>query len=100
MFLKIRLFIGDTNAHGKSLMAAAFQHIQRGSVAMLGPETSSNTVPVSRWLSVPSIDRAIIGYKATSPQLSESEFFNFVRTPPSDNISAKLMAKLMRGVFV
>ena len=95
---KIRLLIGDTNAKEKNVMGAAFRHIQRGSVAFIGPEASKLTVLVSTWLSVPSIDRAIIGYAATSPQLSESEFSNFVRTPPSDNEHAKLMAKLMRGL--
>ena len=97
---KIRLLIGDTNAKEKNVMGAAFRHIQRGSVAFIGPASSGRTIPVARWLSLPSIDRAIIGYSATSPQLSKKEFWNFLRTPPTDDAPAKLMAKLMKGLLV
>ena len=98
--MKIELLIGDTNAQEKNVMAAAFRHVQRGSVAFIGPGSSTKTIPVSRWLSLSSIDRAIIGFAATSPQLSKSEFSNFVRTPPTDDVPAKLMAKLMRGLLI
>ena len=98
--MKIELLIVDTNAHEKNVMGAAFRHIQRGSVAFIGPATSRTTIPVSRWLSLPSIDRAIMGYSATSKKLSEPEFWNFARTPPTDDVPAKLMAKLMRGLLV
>ena len=99
--MKIELLIVDTNAHEKNVMGAAYNHLQqRGSVAFIGPASSARTIPVAQWLSLPSIDRAIIGYSATSPELSKSEFWNFLRTPPTDDAPAKLMAKLMRGLLV
>ena len=98
--MKLELLIGDVKAQEKNVMAAAFRHVQRGSVALIGPETSGQTIAVSRWLSLPSIDRALIGHSATSPQLSEPEFSNLVRTSPSDDIPAQAMAKLMQGLLI
>ena len=99
--MKIELVVGDTNAQEKNAMAAAFRHVQLGSVAFIGPGTSGRTIPVSRWLSLPSIDRTIIGFAATSSQLSKKEeFSNFVRTIPNDDTLATLMAELMNGLLV
>ena len=81
-------------------MTEMFRHVERGSVALIGPETSSQTIAVSKWLSLPSIDRALIGHIATSTKLSEQEFSNFVRTIPSDDIPAQAMVKLMKGLLV
>ena len=84
----------------KNVMEDMFRYVERGSVALIGPETSGQAIDVSRWLSLSSIDRALIGHSATSTKLSEPEFSNFVRTIPSDDIPAQAMAKLMKGLLV
>ena len=99
-FMKLELLIGDTKGQKNDVMAEAFRHVQHGSVVLIGPQTSAHAISVSRWLSLPSIDRALIGHSATSTKLSEPEFSNFVRTIPSDDIPAQAMAKLMKGLLV
>ena len=96
---KIELLIGDSKANKQSAMAETYRHVQQGSIGFIGPSTSSSTIQVSRVLSVPSIDRAVIGYSATSAILSDSAFSNFVRTVPSDDAPAKAMAKFITGVL-
>ena len=98
--MKLELLVGDTKRQEKNVMVVAFRHVQRGSVALIGPETCDEAILVSRWLALPSIDRALIGHSATSPQLSEPEFSNFLRTPPSDRFAAQAMTKLMKGLLV
>ena len=98
--MKIELLIGDSKGNAQSAMAEAYRHVQHGSIGIIGPGTSGPTMEVSRWLSIPSIDRAVIGYSATSSELSESAFSNFVRTVPTDDAAANAMAKFMTGVFV
>ena len=99
-FLQLELLIGDIKGREKNAMEDMFRYVEHGSVALIGPETSSQTIAVSRGLSLPSIDRALIGHSATSTKLSEPEFSNFVRTIPSDATPAQAMAKLMRGLLV
>ena len=55
---------------------------------------------VSKSLSISSTNRALIGYSATSAKLSDPEFSHFLRTCPSDNSPAKLMAQLMKGTML
>ena len=98
--MKIELLIGDSKRQKNIAVPEAHRHFQRGSVAMIGPASSGPTMEVSRWLIMPSIDRALIGYSATSPKLSEPAFSNFLRTSSSDDMPAKLMAKLMKGTLV
>ena len=97
--MKIELLIGDSKGNGRSAMEEAFRHIQRGSISIIGPYSSGSTKEVSRWLSIPSINRAVIGYSATSSELGDSRS-NFVRTVPTDDAAANAMAKFMTGVFV
>ena len=100
IFVKLELLIGDTKGQDKNVMAEAFRHVQHGSVALLGAETSGQTITVSRWLSLSSIDLALVGHSATSSELSTSEFSNFLRTSPSDDIQAQTMLQLMKGLLV
>ena len=97
--MKIELLIGDSKGNAQSAMAEAYRHVQHGSIGIIGPGTSGPTMEVSRWLSIPSIDRAVIGFSATSSELSDSRS-NFVRTVPTDDAAANAMAKFMTGVFV
>ena len=98
--MKIELLIGDSKGNGRIAMAEAFRHIQRGSISIIGPHSSGPTKEVSRWLSIESINRAVIGFSATSSELSEPAYSNFARTVPTDDAAAKAMAKFMTGVFV
>ena len=97
MFVKIGLLVRDTKLQPKVAMSEVYRQVQRGSVALIGPVSSGPTMEVSRWLSIPSIDRALIGYSATSPKLSDADFSNFLRTPLSDDLPAEVMAKLIKG---
>ena len=98
--MKIELLIGDSKGNGQIAMEEAFRHIQRGSISLIGPYSSGSTKEVSRWLSIPSINRAVIGYSATSSELSESAFSNFVRTVPTDDVPTRVMVELMKGRFI
>ena len=92
------MLIGDTKRQETLALSEAYRHFQKRSVGFIGAASSSPTVAVSKWLSIPSIDRAMISYSATSPELSEPRFSNFLRTPPSDDVPAQLMAQqLMKG---
>ena len=97
--MKIELLIGDSKGNAQSAMTETYRHVQHGSIGFIGPASSGPTLEVSRWLSIPSIDQAVIGYSATSSELSGSRS-NFVRTVPTDDAAAKAMAKFMTGVFV
>ena len=94
--LKIGLLIGDTKLKEIDAMGEAFRFDQRASVALIGPPSLGPTLAVSSWLSIPSIDRALIGYSVTSPQLTGIP--NFVRTPLTAGFPEKLMAKLIKGL--
>ena len=98
--MKIELLIGDSKGNGQSAMAEAFRHVQHGSIGFIGPSSSGPTMEVSRWLSIPSINRAVIGYSATSSELSKSAFSNFVRTVPTDDVPTRVMVELMKGRFI
>ena len=97
LFAQIQLLIQDGMLKTKIAMSAVYRLVQRGSAALIGPSTSGSTMEVSRWLSTPSIARALIGYSATSPKLSDPGFSNFLRTPVSDDLPAKVMARLIKG---
>ena len=47
-----------------------------------------------------NVNRAMISCAATSTQLSKPSFSNLLKTPPSDDVPAMMMATLMKGVFV
>ena len=95
--VKLKLLVRDTKLEGQTAANEASNLAKRGCVGFIGPWASGPTIRVSNLLSIPSIDRALIGFSATSPQLSEDEFSNFLRTKESDAVSSKLMAKLMKG---
>ena len=99
-FVKLKLLVRDSKLQAKHALAEVFRLTQHDCVAFIGPASSAPTVRVADFLSIPAIDRALIGYSATSPQLSAPSFNNFVRTPPSEDILAKTMATLMAGSHV
>ena len=94
--MKIELLIGDSKLKEISAMAEAYN--QRDSVALIGPASLEPTEKVSSWLSIPRINRALIGYSVTSRRLGKA--VNFLRTPLSDDFPETVMAKLIKGVYV
>ena len=98
--MKIELLIGDSKGNGQIAMEEAFRHIQRGSISIIGPYSSGSTKEVSRWLSIPSVNSAFIGFSATSSELSEPAYSNFARTVPTDDIPIRVMVELMKGRFI
>ena len=100
MSVKLKLLVGDSKLQVKQAKAEVLRLAQRGCVGFIGPASSGPATEVSDLLSLGPIDRAVISYSATSPTLSDSRFSNFLRTAPSDDIQANLMAKLMKSMFV
>ena len=100
--MKLELLIGDSKRQESSAMAEAYRHYNSHSVAIIGPASSGPTQAVSRWLSLPVMNprRALLGYSATSAELSSTEFSNFLRTPPSDTLQSEVMVQLMQGLLV
>ena len=99
--MKLKLLIRDSKREEQVAMGEAFKLVQDGCVALIGPGSSGPTKAVSSLMSkIPPINRAIVGYSATSPELSGDSYSNFLRTPPADDEQAKMMAILMRGVCV
>ena len=100
MCAKLELLVEDSKNQAKHALDGALNLVQHDCVSFIGAWASGPTMKVSTFLSIPSINRAIIGPSQTSPQLSESRFSNFLRTPPSDDVAANHMAELMKGVCV
>ena len=67
-------------------------------IGFIGPTSSGPTIAAATLLSLPSMDRAIVGYSASSPDLSHPQFSHFLRTVPADDVAAELTAKLMKGL--
>lgn len=88
--------------HGKfetdQSTAEAFRLVQSRSIGIIGPSASTPSSAVASLLSrVPELNRAMVGYGATSEKLTD--FSNLARTIPVDTVVARYMAKLMRGLF-
>ena len=99
--MKLKLLVGDSKRQAKQAEAEALRlGIKHGCIGFIGAASSGPTIDVSTWLSIPAIDRAIISYSATSARLSEPSFTNFVRTSLSDVAQLKVIATLMKGLFV
>ena len=98
--VKLKLLVRDSKGQAHQTLEQVFLLANRGCVGFIGPGSSAPTIEASNWLSIPSIDRALISYSATSPKLSGPRFKNFLRTPPSDVVPAKMMATLMKGLLV
>ena len=97
MSVKLELLVSDIKTETTYALEQTYNRAQDNCVAFIGTWTSATTIEISKMLAIPSIDRGIIGYSATSPRLSE--FSNVLRTKASDEVATKLMAKLMRGLF-
>ena len=68
----------------------------RDCVAIIGPAKSTTTEDVASWLlHKPTKNRTVIGYSATSTDLSADKYTNFLRTSPADAVVARGMADLM-----
>ena len=67
-------------------------------VGFIGPWASDSSMEVFKLLSVPSINRGMIGYSASSPQLSTDGFSNYVRANPGVQTKVELVVELIKGV--
>ena len=99
-FVKLKLLVGDSKVQSKHALGAAFNLAKQDCVAFIGAWASGPTMAVSKWLSIPLIDRVLLGSSSTSPLLSGPAYSNFLRIPPSDDVPAQLMAKLMKGLLL
>ena len=98
--MKLKLLVGDSKRQEKQAEAEALRLNKHGCIGFIGAAASGPTIEVSNVLSAPAIDRAIISYSARSSRLSEPSFTNFVRTSLSDVAQSKMIATLMKGLFV
>lgn len=99
--MQLKLLVGDSKRDAKEAMAEAYHLAQRGCVGLIGPAQSGAAKEVATLLQkIPGIDRTMIGYSSTSPDLSAPHFSNVLRTPPSDDVIAKTMTTLMTGMLV
>ena len=96
--VQLKLLVRDTKVRASSAVAEAFKLAKHDCIGFIGPGSSGPSKSVSSFLALEPIDRAVISYSATSAELSDSSFSNFLRTPPTDDVQAKLMAKLMMGL--
>ena len=97
--VKLKLLVSDTKIQTKYALEEAYNLAKHNCVGYIGPWNSDTTIEVSNWLSIQSINRAIITYSASSPRLSEPDFSNVLRTIESDEFPTQLMAELMRGAW-
>ena len=102
MSVKLKLLVGDTKRQKVQGMVEAVRLGLLSSVALVGPLTSGVATEVSKWLSsdIPGIDRTIISYTASSAQLSEPSFPNFLRTRPTSDTRTKMVVQLIKGLSV
>ena len=92
---KLQLLVTDSKRQASRALEQVYTLAESECVAYIGPAASSPTKAVSLFTAIPRIDRAVIGYSATSTELSEPRFANFLRTPPADDGPANMMASLM-----
>ena len=97
--VKLKLLVRDTRVQTKYALEETYNLAKHNCVGYIGAWNSGTTIEVSNLLSIPSIDRAIIAYSASSPRLSEPDFSNVLRTKESDVVPTKLIAKLMTGMY-
>ena len=93
--MKLELLIGDTKRQETQAQKHVYTLAESDCVAYIGPSASNPAKMVSILTSMPPKDRAVISYSATSTELSEPRFANFLRTPRADDVPAKMMATTM-----
>ena len=99
-YAQLELLVRDSKAQVQPAKDEASTLAKFGCVGFIGPWGSGPSIEVVKILSVPSIDRATIGYSASSPELGKTIFSNYVRTNPSVHTKAELAAKLIKGTLV
>ena len=98
--MQLKLLVRDSKQDSSQTLAQVHDLVPvHNCIAIIGPTSSTPTKDVSMWLSkMPEKhNRVMIGYSATSTELSGTEFANFVRTPPADDAVATQMASSMKG---
>ena len=93
--MQLELLVKDSKRQETQAQKHVYTLTKSECVAYIGPTASSPAKMVSIMTSVPPKDRAVISYSATSTELSEPRFANFLRTPPADDVRAEIMASFM-----
>ena len=96
--LQLELLPRDDKYQVEQTIEEILNLVKSDCIGFIGPTSSGPTIAAATLLSLPSMDRAIVGYSASSPDLSHPQFSHFTRTNPADDIPAKLTAKLMKGL--
>ena len=98
--IQLKLLVRDTKGLPLVAMQDVLQLSPNTYVGVITGEASGATKEIANLLAVPMIERAVISCTATSPWLSKPNYYNLVRTSPSDAVLAKMMAKLMKSGLV
>ena len=93
---QLELLVRDTKLQVKHAENEASKLVKFGCVGYTGSWASGPSIALAKLLSVESINRAIMGYSAASPQLSKDDFSNYVRANPK--VETKMVVKLMKGL--
>ena len=93
---QLELLVRDSKSQVKHAENEASKLVKFGCVGYTGAWASGPSIALAKLLSVESINRAIMGYSAASPQLSKDDFSNYVRANPK--VETKMVVKLMKGL--
>ena len=91
---QLELLVRDARLQVNHAQDEASKLTNFGCVGYIGSWGSGPTIAVANLLSRKSINRAMMGFCAASPKLSEIS--NYVRTNPM--VETKLVVKLMKGL--
>ena len=95
---QLELLVRDSKMQVEHAKDEASKLATFGCVGYIGPWASGASIEVAKFLSVQSINRAIVGYAASSPQLATDRFSNYVRTNPGVQTKVELVVKLIKGL--
>ena len=95
---QLELLVRDTKLQAERAEDEASELTQVGCAGYIGPWDSGSSIEVAKLLSAQSINRAMIGYSAGSPQLSKPRFSNYVRTNPG--VQMNLVIELIKGLWL
>ena len=95
---QLELLVRDTKTEPKHAADEASELVKFGCVGYMGASNSGASIEVAKLLSVHSINRAMIGYSAGSPQLGTDRLSNYLRTNPGVQTKVNLVVKLMKGL--
>ncbi|KAF3443694.1 hypothetical protein FNV43_RR13384 [Rhamnella rubrinervis] len=93
--IELRLILDDANSSVFLGSIGAFQVLEKGVVAIIGPQSSSIAHMISEIANANGLQVPLISYGATDPTLSALQFPFFVQTTQSDAHKMVVMANLI-----